>query len=91
MSYPRRTFPHRCVKCEARRTLQKLWSRYTVKPRCQVCGYYRLYPCRDRLPSRWGRRHLCGCEGYHFKHRRRSKYCEHHPKAAEHHAERRDR
>ena len=85
-----RRMPHRCVKCGARRTLPKLWSRYQRPPACRMCGYYRLYPCKDRLASRWGRKHKCDCGGYWFFHRKGSKYCHHNKDAEKHHAERVD-
>lgn len=88
MSYARKTRPHRCVKCEARRTLAKLWSEYDRKPRCHACGYYRLYFCKDRMPSRWGRKLACNCGGYHHRHRKGSKFCEFNPNVDKHVEER---
>lgn len=73
-----RAFPHRCVKCEHRKTLRRLWSLYVRPPRCESCGHYRLYPCRDRLASR-NRKRNCHCSGYWFIHRRGSKWCERNP------------
>lgn len=82
--------PHRCVKCEARRTLPKLWTDYQRPPRGQVCGYYRLYPCQDRLAHRWGRVKACNCGGYWFKHRKGSRFCYENPNAEKHWIERAD-
>lgn len=80
--------PHRCIKCGHRKTLSRLWSLYDRKPKCEVCGYRRLTPCRDRLPGRWGRKYKCGCSGYWFIHRKGSKYCDHNPNAERHWTER---
>lgn len=80
--------PHRCVKCEARRTLPKLWTEYIRPPKCRVCGYHRLYPCRDRLAHRHGRLKACNCSGYHFRHRKGSKFCEFNPNFEQHCIER---
>ena len=91
VSYLRKTIPHRCVKCEQRRTLTQLWERYQRPPACRGCGYYRLYACRDRLPGRWGGKHKCQCGGYHFPHRKGSRFCEANPRVAEHTAGRADR
>ena len=77
--------PHRCCKCQARRTLSKRWSLYVRKPKCHICGYARLKPCFDQL-NRRGQN--CNCGGYPFIHRRRSKYCYEHPNAEQHHTER---
>lgn len=76
----RRTVPCRCWRCNGRRTLSRHPSLYVRAPRCRACGTPSLYVCRDRLPDRWGRRLGCNCGGYHFKHRRGSKYCEFNPR-----------
>lgn len=86
-----RRMPHRFVKCEARKTLPKLWTEYIRPPKCQVCGYHRLYPCCDRLAENWGRKRSCNCGGRWFKHRKGSKYCFYHPNAERDHAERSSR
>lgn len=83
-----RRLPHRCVKCEHRKTLSRPWVAYTRPPKCEACGYHRLYPCRDRLPHRHGRIKACNCGGYHFQHRKGSKYCHHNPNAELHWIER---
>jgi hypothetical protein len=80
--------PHRCVRCEARKTLSRLWTEYLRPPKCGVCGYPRLYPCPDRLASKWGRKHGCNCGGYHFKHRKGSKFCHENPNVEQHYIER---
>lgn len=77
-----RRLPHRCCRCQARRTLARRWSLYIRPPKCRVCGYARLKPCFDRLKQ--VRRQRCKCEGYHFPHRRGSRFCEHNPQYAEH-------
>lgn len=81
-----RRLPHRCVKCKTRRTLVQLWSLYLRPPKCNACGYHRLKPCFDRLHT--GRRFKCNCTGYHFPHRRGSKFCDHNERHAEHWEER---
>lgn len=62
--------PHaRCSRCEARRTLARKPHEYIRPPRCRRCGAnrYRLDVYRQT-----GR---TGCTGYHFPHRRGSKFC----------------
>ncbi len=80
--------PHRCIKCNARRTLDRRWSLYMRPPKCLTCGYYRLRPCFDRLAAAHGRKKACNCGGYHFRHRRGSKHCEHNQRAEQHYVER---
>lgn len=62
----------RCRKCDARKTLTKHPDAYVRQPRCHNCG------ARDWRPT-VRRQENCACGGYHFIHRKGSKFCEHHP------------
>lgn len=75
--------PHRCWRCDLRRTLSKRLDDYVRTPKCKRCGTRSLYLCKDRLAKNWGRKHKCNCGGYWFPHRKGSKWCEHHPRANE--------
>ena len=80
MGYIRRTVACRCWKCWKRRTLDKRPDDYIRAPKCFKCGSKgTLFICKDRLPSRWGRKHLCNCSGYWFNHRKGSKFCDFNP------------
>jgi hypothetical protein len=83
-------YPHRCSKCNHRKTLRKKWADYVRPPKCEECGHKQLYLCRDRMAARWGRKHKCLCGGYEFMHRKGSKYCYHSKQADRHQIERRD-
>jgi len=82
----------RCKKCGARRSIPdktalihckrtiKYYS-YEGEHKCKSCGnrtwridWYRMKKERGIKPS-------CDCGGYHFRHRKGSLYCYHHPDA----------
>lgn len=73
-------YPCRCWSCWSRRTLKKPLREYVRPPKCLVCGARKLFLCKDRLPSRRGRKQKCTCTGYHFPHRKGSKWCHENPK-----------
>lgn len=62
-------FRARCVKCDARRMLNRKPKDYIQPPRCKRCGHNRYY----LVPPRGGK--ICDCGGYWFKHRAGSKWC----------------
>lgn len=71
--------PCRCRRCETRRTLSKHPDEYVRPPKCRNCGSPITYVCADRRSKRDKRNHQCGCSGYHFTHRRGSKWCHKNP------------
>lgn len=80
----------RCLNCEHRQALRHKPVWYVRPPQCNVCGKRRWYVDkwmmgRDTSP-RTGMGCMCG--GYHFIHRKGSKFCYEHPNAEQHHTER---
>lgn len=76
----------RCGRCQARHTFSR-HPDYFVRPkRCRVCGHTHFY--RDKWMHRRGRQQKCECGGYHFPHRKGSKFCYEHPHAEFIHTER---
>lgn len=69
--------PSRCTKCGTRRTLHKQFKYYVRPPTCKKCGHRRFY--LDRWMLRRGREQKCNCTGYHFPHRKASKWCYENP------------
>jgi len=81
--------PCRCIAqhkgkvCFTRRSLAMRPEQYSAEryiPRCPSCG------ARKWMIDRWRLKHevrgkgdTCYCSGYHFMHRKGSKYCEHNP------------
>jgi hypothetical protein len=61
----------RCTRCDKRRALRLPPDEYLRPPKCTRCGNRRYYV----VPQRGGQ--VCDCGGYHFKHRRGSKWCKH--------------
>lgn len=64
-------FRVRCVRCDKRRALRHHPKWYLRAPKCTACGNRTYYI----TPPRGGER--CACGGYHFIHRKGSKWCEH--------------
>lgn len=89
----------RCRWCRARRTLARHPDEYTRVPKCRRCrgaerhndGQQLYYVDRYRARAERGKgakAALCypgrgGCNGYHFPHRRGSRFCDHNPKLTE--------
>lgn len=65
--------PCRCTKCQTRKTLHKPFRYYVRPPKCPKCGNKKWYLYRWML--RRGREQKCNCTGYHFPHRKGSKWC----------------
>jgi hypothetical protein len=63
------------MKCRGRNTLKQKLDWYIRVPKCRHCKHASFY--LDK--SRQYRDDICDCSGYHFKHRIKSKFCEHHP------------
>lgn len=66
---------YRCMKCRGRNTLPRPLEHYIRTPKCKHCGWFRFY--LDK--ARQYRKDYCSCEGYHYTHRIKSKFCVHHP------------
>ncbi len=66
----------RCTndKCKKRRVLPTLPENYITPPKCKGCGK-RSYRW-DRWQEKYNATHKCDCGGYHFRHRKGSKWCE---------------
>lgn len=69
------TFKYRCSRCRCRNTFRRRLEHYARPKRCRDCGYDRFYWDREHN----GRRPICGCDGYHFTHRKGSRMCQHNP------------
>lgn len=68
-------WPYRCSKCFARHSLARKLDRYIRPPKCKRCGHATLYLDKSRLH----RNDYCTCEGLHYTHRIKSRFCIHHP------------
>lgn len=73
--------PCRCWRCNTRQTKAKPLGEYVRPPKCKACGKPALFVCKDRLARKHDRKKLCNCSGYHFKHRKGSKWCQKNPNA----------
>lgn len=62
---------YRCMKCRGRNTLRRPLHDYLRVPKCRHCGHKSFY--LDR--ARQYRNDYCRCEGYHYTHRAKSKFC----------------
>lgn len=70
------SWPYRCTKerCKVRRALRKKKELYVREPTCDACGS----PLRlDVYEQKQHKLKRCLCDGYHFPHRRGSKWCVH--------------
>lgn len=66
---------YRCRQCRARRVLRQPLAFYLREPHCQACGGT-LLPDIYRTRTH-GTVKPCCCDGYHFPHKRGSRYCRH--------------
>lgn len=77
--------PHRCGRCQARRTLRierkRTWRDRARIPRCTTCGNKGWY--LDRFKMKENRRKKCNCGGYEFVHRKGGGDCYDNPKSEE--------
>lgn len=62
------------VRCYTSHNLKRKIEQYIRKPRCNGCGALLTY--RDHFRERLNKQRKCGCDGYHFPHRKGSKWCE---------------
>lgn len=78
--------------CFARRTLAKAPADYSAPrymPLCHYCGARKWFVDKWRARHEvWGNGNTCDCGGYHFPHRKGSKFCYHNPNAEQHHTAR---
>lgn len=72
------THVYRCTHsgCRKRVVLARLREQYQNAPKCPDCRR-ELTGRVDRALKRQRKREVCGCDGYHFPHRRGSKWCSH--------------
>jgi len=84
------TFPCRCSNCRTRRSLRRRPADYIRQPACAVCGKRNWYIDRYRIKVEMAYSRSCNCGGYHFIHRKGSKYCDHHPNVEQNQGERYD-
>lgn len=64
-------YHYRCSKCQARTVFKHMLDWYIKPKKCKSCRYIRFYIDNGRQR----REDYCLCEGYHYTHRRKSKYC----------------
>lgn len=83
------SYPHRCLICNARRSLCRKLSEYTIVPRCKTCGSRNYYLDKWRMKNEMGIKPSCDCGAYHFRHRKGSGYCYHRQGAEQRDIERR--
>lgn len=71
------THVYRCThnNCRKRVILAYRLNHYIRKPKCPCCKR-ELTGSVDRALIAQRRREVCGCDGYHFPHRRGSKWCQ---------------
>lgn len=84
-----KTYQRKTVQCGQRKTLAKHPDDYIRLPKCPACG------AQNWMIDKWRLKHevrgngdVCRCGGYHFQHRKGSKYCYEHPDAEKIHSER---
>lgn len=91
------TFPCRCYNrikgkvCFTRKSLRMRPEQYADawrQPKCPSCGARKWHVDKYRVRKEMGWKPMCNCGGYHFYHRKGSKFCYHHPNAEQHHVER---
>ena len=70
------TFKYRCCRCRVRNTFRRALEDYIRPKRCRGCGHGKFYWDRERN----ARREICGCDGYHYTHRKGSRLCVHNPR-----------
>src|ERR1035437_5315504 len=82
---PTAKYPCRCltringIKCTQRRSLARHPKNYLRPPKCPQCGQSHWYIESYRMRKEMGSKPMCMCSGYHFPHRKGSKYCQHNP------------
>ena len=77
--------------CFTRKSLAKHPRQYVEvrnQPKCPSCGGRQWHVDKYRIKVELTYARSCDCGGYHFIHRKGSKYCYHHPQAEQHHTER---
>ncbi len=73
------SYRYKCIKtingkqCDTRISLKRRVELYKIKPKCPRCNNQIHY--RDRARERESTADKCGCDGYHFPHRKGSRYC----------------
>ena len=74
--------------CFTRRTLAKRPEKYSAtryQPPCPSCGARKWMVDKWRIKHEvWGHGDTCYCGGYHFQHRKGSRYCDSNPNAEQH-------
>jgi hypothetical protein len=84
-TYPSgRVYQRTTRQCGTRRTLRKHPLEYSAErytPQCPTCGARNWTVDTNRIRTLRSGREVCGCGGYHFTHRRGSRYCLEHPDA----------
>ena len=73
--------PHRCPHC-GKRSYFKMWlDEYIRPPKCKHCPSKKLYMLKAEYKEQRirNKKDVCYCDGYHFPHRKASKYCIHNP------------
>ena len=70
------THVYRCTHelCRQRVILRRIKERYFRAPKCPACDRV-LTGKEDKAVKLQRKRLLCGCDGYHFPHRKGSKWC----------------
>jgi hypothetical protein len=58
------------------------------QPKCPSCGARKWHADVWRQENEKGRKPMCLCSGYHFPHRKGSKFCHHNPSVEKHMEER---
>lgn len=64
---------YRCCKCRSRNVFRHALEWYLRPKKCKNCSRTRFYVDKERQ----NRSDYCSCEGYHWKHRLGSPFCEH--------------
>jgi DNA-directed RNA polymerase subunit RPC12/RpoP len=62
---------YRCSRCRTRNSFKQPLEDYRRAKKCRACGYTKFYWDKERNRKA----DFCTCNGYHFNHRRGSKFC----------------
>lgn len=65
----------RCRACGGRQVKAKHPAEYARRIRCKHCGQFDSLRIDKWADARAWRKYTCYCDGYHFPHRIRSKWC----------------
>lgn len=92
-------YPCRCltrkngVRCNGRRSFRMKPEQYEPGriPKCPLCAGKKWFIDKYRIRVEMAQGRTCACSGYHFMHRKGSKFCFHHPDADVFHSARYDR